>query len=431
MKSQDAGPALPRVVIVGAGFGGLQAAKHLRDAPARIIVIDKENHHLFQPLLYQVATAGLSPAEISAPIRNVLRRHENAEVLMTEAVGIDLPTKTLLTKHGDEPFDTLVLATGARYTYFGHPEWESLAPSLKSVGDALWIRRKILTAFEAAEMEPDPEKRRRFLTFVLVGGGPTGAEMAGAMAELAHKALAKDFRRINPRSARIVLVEGGPRILSAFPEDLARKATRSLERLGVEVRTGKPVQSVDEGGVTIGGERIEAATVLWTAGVVATPVGRWLGAETDRAGRVIVGPDLSVPGHPDVFVIGDAASVKTPEGKLLPGVAPVAMQQGRYVARVIRDRLAGRTEAPPPFRYFDKGNLATVGRSFAIADLGWLKLSGFVGWVVWLVVHIFYLIGFRNRVIVLIQWAWLYLTFRRGARLITPVEKSPSRSLTR
>jgi NADH:ubiquinone reductase (H+-translocating) len=411
----------PRVVIVGGGFGGLQAALALRKAPVQVTVIDRTNHHLFQPLLYQVATAGLSPAHIAAPIRDILRNQRNAEVLMAEVVGVDTQERRVLLREGAvdaADYDYLILATGARYNYFGHDEWEQIAPSLKNIADATAIRQKILLAFEKAEIETDPARQQALMTFVLVGGGPTGVEMAGSMAELAHMALARDFRHIRPETARIILVEASDRVLGNFPEKLALDAQKALRDLGVEVMTGVKVESVDESGVAVSGKRIDCSTVIWTAGVVATPAARWLGAEADRGGRVLVNEDLSVPGHPEVFVIGDAAHVEE-KGAPLPGVAPVAMQQGRYVARLIKSRVANRGEIGP-FRYKDKGNLATVGRSFAILDLGRIKLRGFIAWVMWLFIHIWYLIGFRNRVSVLFQWAWAYFTFQRAARIITP-----------
>ncbi|HZP83981.1 MAG TPA: NAD(P)/FAD-dependent oxidoreductase [Chthonomonadaceae bacterium] len=407
---------VPHVVIVGGGFGGLLAARGLRNAPVRVTIIDRNNYHLFQPLLYQVATAGLSPADIAAPIRNVVGRQRNTSVIMAEVVGVDTEAQRVLLPDRSVPYDYLILATGARYNYFGHPEWEALAPGLKSITDAISIREKILLAFESAEMERDPDKQRALMTFILVGAGPTGVEMAGAIAELAHRALARDFRHIDPTSARILLLEAGPRILTAFPEDLAEKAKQALERMGVEVRTNAAVEKVDETGVVVGGKHIPSHTVLWTAGVIASPAGTWLGAETDRAGRVKVQADLSVPGHPNIFVIGDTA-LALQDGKPLPGVAPVAMQQGRYVADLITRRIQGRPEQP--FHYHDKGNVATVGRSFAIVDLSRVKLSGFLAWVLWMAIHIFYLIGFRNRLLVMLEWAWAYFTFQRGARLIT------------
>ena len=415
----------PRVVIVGAGFGGLQAARALRKAPVQVTVIDRSNHHLFQPLLYQVATAGLSPADISAPIRSILRKQANARVMLAEVTGVDVQEqRVLLHNNKTVPYDYLILATGARHSYFGHDAWEPYAPGMKSITDATAVRRKLLLAFEAAEIESDPEKRKALLTFVLVGAGPTGVEMAGAIAELAHKALASDFRNIDPKSARIVLVEAGPRILPAFPASLAKKAQKALNRLGVEVRTGVAVEAVDENGVMIASKPLAAKTVIWTAGVAASQAGQWLGTETDRAGRVKVLPDLTLPDHPNVFVIGDTASV-TQKGKPLPGVAPVAMQEGRYVASVIARQVASDGKAKiAPFHYFNKGNLATVGRSFGIIEIGRIRVAGFIAWVLWLTIHIFYLIGFRNRLLVMFQWAWAYVTYQRGARLIT-FERDP------
>ncbi|HLV97186.1 MAG TPA: NAD(P)/FAD-dependent oxidoreductase [Ktedonobacterales bacterium] len=412
----------PRIVIVGAGFGGLQTAKALRKASAQVTVIDRRNHHLFQPLLYQVATAELSPADISMPIRSALRGQRNTEVLLAEVTGIDVEGHRVLMGEHTISYDYLVLATGAQHSYFGHDNWAPHAPGLKSNSDATAIRREILLAFEAAEIETNPEKRQALLTFVIVGGGPTGVELAGAIAGLARKSIVRDFRHIDSSAARILLVEASSRLLAAFPEALASKAQRELEHLGVEVKTNAAVEQVDADGVVVAGQHITASTIIWAAGVQASPAGKWLGAEADRAGRVWVEPDLTVPGHPEIFVIGDTANVKGAE-KPLPGVAPVAMQQGRYVARAIRRRLAGKQE-DAPFHYHNKGNLATIGRSYAITDLGFIKLTGFVAWVIWLVVHIFYLIGFRNRVLVMTQWAWAYLTYQRGARLITEDRRS-------
>ncbi len=408
---------MPRVVIVGAGFGGLRAARALRDAPVHVTVIDRQNHHLFQPLLYWVATAGLSPADICSPIRGILRKQKNTEVVLEEVTGVDVQEQRVLMGDRSVPYDYLVLATGAHDNYFGHPEWEQNAPGLKSIVDAISIRRKILVAFEAAETETDPEKVKELLTFVLVGAGPTGVEMAGAISELAHKALASDFRHIDTRMTRIILIEAAPRILGAFPESLARKTQKKLISMGIEVRTGMPVTDLDEHGVVVDGERINAATIIWGAGVSASPLGKWLGAEVDRAGRVKVASDLSVQGHPNVFVIGDTASAMQ-NGKALPGVAQVAIQGGRYVASVIIDRVAGK-ELNKPFHYRDKGNLATVGRSYAIVDIGKIRLTGFFAWLLWLAVHIYFLVGFRNRLVAIFQWAWEYLTYARGARLIT------------
>ncbi len=412
---------LSRVVIVGAGFGGLLAAKVLAHAPVEVTVVDRNNYHLFQPLLYWVASAGLSPAEISAPIRRVLREQKNTEVLMAEVTGIDLAQQQVLMGERALAYDYLVLATGACDNYFGHPEWSQYAVGLKSIQEATNIRSRILQAFEVAEIESDPEKVKELLTFVLVGAGPTGVEMAGAISELARKALVKDFRRINPSSARVILVEAGPRILEAFPEKLAQKAHRELRRLGVEIRTNAPVEQIDADGVIIQGQRICSKTVIWSAGVAASSAGKWLGAKVDRRQRVLVEADLTVPGHPNVFVIGDTASLKQ-DGKPLPGVAPVAMQQGRYVAALIKQRATvGGPERP--FHYVNKGNLATVGRSYAIVDFKKLHLTGLLAWILWLAIHIYYLIGFRNRLVTLFQWAWTYFTFNRGARLITSHNK--------
>jgi NADH:ubiquinone reductase (H+-translocating) len=408
---------MPRVVIVGAGFGGLQAARALRNAPVHVSVVDRQNHHLFQPLLYWVATAGLSPADICSPIRGILSKQKNAEVLMEEVTGVDVQEQRVLMGDRSVPYDYLVLATGAHDNYFGHPEWEHNAPGLKSIVDAISLRRKILLSFEAAEMETDPEKVKALLTFVLVGAGPTGVEMAGAIAELAHKALASDFRHIDTRMTRIILIEAAPRILAAFPESLARKTQKKLISMGVEVLTGTPVTDLDEHGVVIDGERINAATIIWGAGVSASPAGKWLGAEVDRAGRVKVSSDLSVPGHANVFVLGDTASAMQ-NGKALPGVAQVAIQGGQYVASVITHRVKGK-ELNKPFHYRDKGNLATVGRSYAILEIGKIRLTGYYAWLLWLAVHIYFLVGFRNRLVAIFQWAWTYFTYARGARLIT------------
>jgi NADH dehydrogenase len=408
---------LPRVVIVGAGFGGLRAARALRNSPVQVTVIDRQNHHLFQPLLYWVATAGLSPADICSPIRGILRNQKNVEVFMDEVTGIGMQEQRVLMGDRSMPYEYLLLATGAHDNYFGHPEWEQNAPGLKTIVDAISIRRKILLAFEAAEIETDPEKVKALLTFVLVGAGPTGVEMAGAIAELAHKALASDFRHIDTRMTRIILIEAGPRILAAFPEFLSQKTQKKLISMGVEIRTGTPVTDMDEHGVVVDGERINASTIIWGAGVSASSAGKWLGTEVDRAGRVKVSSDLSIPGHPNVFVIGDTASF-IQNGKPLPGVAQVAMQGGNYVASVISHRVKGK-ELNKPFYYRDKGNLATVGRSFAIIDIGNIRLTGFLAWLMWLAVHIYFLVGFRNRLVAIFQWAWTYFTYARGARLIT------------
>jgi NADH dehydrogenase len=426
----------PHVVIVGAGFGGLEAALKLGRAPVHVTIIDRNNHYVFQPLLYQVATAYLSPADITAPIRTVLRRQRNTEVLMAEVTDVDAARRVVWMRDertGAErsvPYDYLALATGAGQSYFGRDDWAPYAPSLKTIPDATALRRKVLLAFEEAELMAagDPERVRSLLTFVIVGGGPTGVELAGAIAELAHRTLRGDFRHIDVTSARIVLVEALPRLLNTFPESLSEKATRKLEKLGVEVRTGGRVEEVDAEGVIVAGERIASQTVIWAAGVKASPAGAWIGAESDGAGRVLVNGDLSVPGHPEIFVLGDTASATGADGKPLPGVAPVAMQQGRYVGRAIRARVEGR-EFPRPFKYFNKGNLATIGRSYAIADFGFARVSGFIAWVLWLGVHILYLIGFRNRLLVMVQWAWEYFTYEHGARIITPIRQTEQRAL--
>jgi len=407
----------PRIVIVGAGFGGLSAAKALAGKPFDVTVIDRHNYHLFQPLLYQVATASLSPAEIASPIRGILQRAQNVNVMLGKVSGIDLERHEVLAEGRRVPYDTLVLATGAQHAYFGHGDWAAFAPGLKTIDDATYIRRRILLAFEKAETETDPAERARLLNFVIVGGGPTGVEMAGAIAELANRALAEDFRSIDPRAARIILVEAAPRLLTPFDPPLSEAARTSLEQLGVEVRLGTPVTALDGAGVSVGTERIEARTVIWGAGVIASPAGEWLGAETDRAGRVKVTPDLSVPGHPDIFVIGDTAAIDDANGNPLPGVAPVAKQQGNYVAALLIARQKGKTVAP--FRYRDLGSLATIGRKRAIIQMGRLKMKGFIAWLLWCVAHIYYLIGFRNRFVVAISWLWNYITFQRATRLIT------------
>jgi NADH:ubiquinone reductase (H+-translocating) len=414
-----------RVVIVGAGFGGLEAARHLAKAPVEIIIVDRHNYHLFQPLLYQVATAALSPADIAAPIRHILRDQKNATILLDEVIGIDLTSRQVVRREGGTmSFDYLILATGSVYNYFGHADWPRFAPGLKSIDDATNIRRRVLLSFEKAETMDDEATRRRLLTFVLVGAGPTGVEMAGALAELAHAALAADFRRINPREARIILVEAGPHALAGFPEKLALFAEKSLRKMGVQLLLSSRISAVDETGVVAQGQRIEAATVIWCAGVQATPVAQWLGVPPGKGGMVTVGPDLSVPGHPNIFVIGDAALVHDDAGHPLPGVAPVAKQQGRYVADLIRRRVAGAA-SPSPFRYHDEGALATIGRSSGIANLPYLKLTGWLGWVLWSIVHIYFLIGFRNRMAVFLNWAWAWLTYARGARLITGDRRPP------
>jgi len=410
----------PRVVIVGAGFGGLAAAKALARGAFDVTVIDQHNYHLFQPLLYQVATAGLSPADIASPIRAILSGSKNTRMVLARVSAIDTAQREVLAEGRRIPYDTLILATGAQHAYFGHNDWAAHAPGLKTIDDATYIRRRILLAFEKAETEPDPAERARLLNFVIVGGGPTGVEMAGAIAELANRALAADFRSIDPRSARVILVEAAPRVLTPFEPSLSEAAKKSLEQLGVEVRLGAAVSALDAESVSIGAQRVESRTVIWAAGVMASPAGEWLGAETDRAGRVKVAADLSVPGHPEIFVIGDTALALAADGRPLPGVAPVAKQQGTYVARLLAARLKGETIAP--FRYRDFGSLATVGRSRAVVQMGALRLTGFLAWVLWSVAHIYFLIGFRNRAVVVLNWLWNYLTFQRGTRLITGME---------
>ena len=414
-----------RVVVVGGGFGGLQAVEHLRDAPVEVTLVDRRNFHLFQPLTYQVATGALSPGEIAYPLRAVFKRARNVDVLMAEAADFDLDARTVkLRPVAGVPapralgYDTLVVAGGSRYSYFGHEEWREHAAEVKSLESALHVRSQLLAAFEAAEAEEDAAARAAWLTFVVVGGGPTGVEMAGQIAELARDTLRGDFRRIDPRDARVLLVEAIDRVLTSFPTSLSTKAERSLERLGVTVLTGRPVTAIDAEGVTLGEERVAARTVVWAAGVTASSLTAKLaeqsGAELDSAGRISVERDLTLPGHPEVFALGDMVRAG---GELLPGVAPVAMQQGRYAARAIRARLAGRE--PKPFRYRDKGNLATLGRAAAVADVKGVRLSGLLAWITWLVVHLWYLIGFQNRVVVLVRWAFSFLTRGRGARLIT------------
>jgi NADH dehydrogenase len=407
---------ITHVVIIGGGFGGLTCAQSLKRARVGITIVDRANHHLFQPLLYQVAMAGLSPADIAQPIRSVLRKQKNVAVLLDEATDVDFNNQTVTLRDSKLKYDYLVLATGGRTSYFGHDEWEIFAPGLKDLDDAVEIRRRVLLAFEAAEKETDPERRRALMTFVVVGGGPTGVELAGAIAELAHFVLERDFRSIYPEEAEILLLEGGPKILPTFAPDLSKSAHRQLAELGVRVLTGAQVTNIDEHGVYLGAEMISAATVIWAAGVRATALTERLGAPIDRAGRVLINYDLTVPGHHNVFAIGDMTYLEQ-DGKPLPGVSPVAMQMGRCVARNIQNDLAGKPYEE--FRYFDKGSMATIGRKAAIAEIGKLHLSGFMAWMAWLVVHIFFLIGFRNRFAVLFNWAWSYFTYQRGARLIT------------
>lgn len=417
----------PHVVIIGGGFGGLYAARKLGNKPVRVTLIDRKNHHTFQPLLYQVATAGLSPGEISAPIRGVLARFQNIEVLLGDVSGFDLERKIVkIDSHeftgdrahpGELSFDYLLVATGASHNYFAHPEWARYAPGLKTLEDATEIRRRIFLAFELAERQTRLTGVQPPINFVVVGGGPTGVELAGTLVEIARRVLARDFRSIDPARARVILVEAGPRVLPTYPEDLSASAVKQLQQLGVEVMTNSKVTNITDDHVQIGDTQLPAAVTLWGAGVAASPLGRNLGVPVDKAGRVIVQPDLTIPGHPNVFVIGDLASAKEPDGKPVPGVAPAAMQMGEFAAKSILGDLTGKGRRK--FDYHDKGSLATIGRAAAVADFGRVHLSGFIAWMSWLMVHIFFLIGFRNRLIVLLQWAWAYFTFQRGARLIT------------
>ncbi len=407
----------PHVVIIGAGFGGLSVARGLRHGDVRVTVVDRRNFHLFQPLLYQVATATLSPSAIAYPIRAVLNRQRNTRVFLAEVKAVEVGAKKVVFADGELAYDYLVVASGATHSYFGHPEWEIYAPALKTVEDALEMRRRILLAFEKAEREEDESRRAALLTFVVVGGGPTGVELAGAIAEIARHAMLRDFRNINPRDTRVLLVEAGPRILPAFPEELSTKAETSLRTLGVEVRTRAPVTSIREDRVIIGDRAVQTETVLWAAGVTASPLAATLGASLDQAGRVVVESDLSLRGHPEVFVIGDLAAYRDAGGVLLPGLAPVAIQEGKYVARCIINR--GRGEGVEPFRYKDRGTLATIGRAAAVANFGNVRLSGLIAWIAWTFIHIFFLIGFRSKMVVLIEWAWAYVTMQRSARLIT------------
>ncbi|MEO5716972.1 MAG: NAD(P)/FAD-dependent oxidoreductase [Chthoniobacterales bacterium] len=408
----------PRVVIIGAGFGGLEAAKHLGNKPVWVTVIDRTNYHLFQPLLYQVATAALSPADIAAPVRGILGKFENIEVILAEAETVDVDSRMVHTTDSKFPYDYLIVATGARHSYFGHGEWEKLAPGLKSLEDAVEIRRRILMAFEFAEKTRDPEARAAAMNFVIIGGGPTGVEMAGAIAEIARKTLAKDFRHIDPSTARVILVEGDKRVLSGFPEDLSASALKQLQELGVEVITGTHAENLTDAGLDVGGKFIPCRVKIWAAGNTASFVGKTLGVPIDKAGRVVVQDDLTIPGHPEVQVIGDLANFTSPkDGKPLPGVSPVAIQQGRHAARNILHMVEGAK--PQRFYYWDKGSMATIGRNRAVADLNVVHFSGFPAWLAWLFIHVLYLVGFRNRIAVLFQWAWAYVTFNKGARLIT------------
>jgi NADH dehydrogenase len=418
----------PRVIIIGGGFAGINAAKALGNRPFQVILIDRKNHHTFQPLLYQVALAVLSPAEIASPIRTVLKRASNVEVLLGEVTGFDLEKR--LVKIGDLAlgYDYLIVAAGATHAYFGHPEWEKIAPGLKTIEDATEIRRRVLLAFEMAERESFTQGKNSILNFVVVGAGPTGVELAGAIADISKRYMERDFRAIDPRQARIILLEGGPRVLPTFPEDLSASAEKQLRDLGVEVRTNATVTKLEPGWVTMGEEKIAAAVTLWGAGVSASSLGKMLGGQTDRAGRLLVDADLTVPGHPEVFVVGDLAAAKFKDGKSVPGVAPAAIQMGKFAARQIRRSRDGK--AHQEFSYLDKGTLATIGRSKAVADLGKLHFSGYFAWLAWLFIHLLFLIGFRNRFMVLIEWAWAYITYNHSARLITgsseiePVQES-------
>ncbi|RVD55326.1 NAD(P)/FAD-dependent oxidoreductase [Mesorhizobium sp. M2D.F.Ca.ET.185.01.1.1] len=407
------------VVVVGAGFGGLELTRALAGAPVRITMIDKRNHHLFQPLLYQVATTSLATSEVAWPIRHLLRRRKDVTTLLGNVTGVDRAGKRVLIEDGSSiAYDTLVLATGARHAYFGHDEWEPFAPGLKTLEDATTIRRRILLAFEQAERETDPAKRQALLTFVIVGGGPTGVELAGTIVELAHDTLRGEFRHIDTRQARVVLIEAGDRILANFAPQLSDYARKALERLGVTVVLGRPVTQLDAEGVVFGGKHLPARTIIWAAGVAASPAAEWLGASADRAGRVLVEADLTVPGNPDIFVIGDTALVLRPDGKPVPGVAPSAKQEGKHVAATIKARLAGDT-ASRPFQYRHAGDLATIGKRAAAIDFGWIKLTGWLAWWLWGIAHIYFLIDFRNRLAVSLSWLWIYLTGQRSARLIT------------
>jgi NADH dehydrogenase len=405
---------LPKVLVIGAGFGGLECVRALKNAPVSVTVLDRHNHHTFQPLLYQVATAAVSPADIAWPIRSVLRKQENAEVLMCSIKSIDTEKRIVHASRHDLPYDYLVLATGVTHSYFGHDEWQNAAPGLKSLGDATRIRSRILISFERAETADTEEDRKRLLTFIVIGGGPTGVEMAGAIAEVARHALRYDFRHIDPRSARILLIEGGPRILPTFPEDLSAYTQHSLEKMGVEVMTNSMVTDVRKDGVSLGDRKIESEAIIWAAGVVAGPAAKWINAAADKAGRIKVGADLSVPGHPEIFAVGDVAVMEKP----IPGIAPAAKQMGKYVGRLIAARAMGKP-FDKPFRYKHAGDLATIGRKSAVVKLPHFQLKGFIGWLFWSLAHVYFLIGLRNRLMVALTWLWSYFTYKRGARLIT------------
>jgi NADH:ubiquinone reductase (H+-translocating) len=407
----------PHIVIIGGGFGGLYTARNLRRADARITMIDRHNYHLFQPLLYQVASAALNPSDIAVPIRSIVRNQKNTSVMLDDAIAIDTGARVVKLANGEIGYDYLVVATGATHSYFAHPEWEAVAPGLKTIDDALEIRRRVLLAFEAAERETDPARQAAWLTFVVIGAGPTGVEMAGALSEIARQSMIRDFRNINSGDARVILLEGRERVLPPYPEELSEKARLQLVELGVDVITNAIVTGVSDHEVTIGDRVIRARTVLWAAGVQASPLAKSLGVPLDRAGRVLVESDLTIPGHPEVFVIGDLAAVKQRNGQMVPGVAPGAIQEGQHTARNLERALAGQPLRA--FQYNDKGSLATIGRAAAVAEVGRLRMSGFIAWFAWLAIHIFFLIGFRNRFLVISQWAWAYLTHQRGARLIT------------
>lgn len=427
MTSQPAAPgnapAAPnaphRIVIAGAGFGGLETVHRLAGAPVSITIVDRRNHHLFQPLLYQVATASLATSEIAWPVRHLLRDRPEVTTILATVTGVDTNTRrVLLDDGGSLPYDTLILATGARHAYFGHDEWEPFAPGLKTLEDATTIRRRILLAFELAERETDPQKRNALLTFIVIGGGPTGVELAGTIAELAKVTMPPDFRNIDTRKARVVLIEAGPRILSGFTEDLSAYAQRSLEQIGVEIVLGKAVSECTADGVVYGGEKLDSKTIIWAAGVRASPAAEWLGVPADRAGRLIVSPDLTVPGHPEIFSIGDTVAINAPDGSPVPGIAPAAKQQGRHVAGIIKARLKG-DKSPAPFHYKHSGSLAQIGKKRAVIDFGWIKLRGALAWWIWGIAHIYFLIGLRNRLAVAMNWLWIHTRGQRGARLIT------------
>jgi len=422
---------IPHIVVLGAGFGGLTFCQHFKNPRAKITVVDRTNHHLFQPLLYQVATAGLSAPEIAQPIRSILSRQKNVTVLLDEVVDLNLAKREVVLRTKKLPYDFLVLALGGRNNYFGHPEWEKFAPGLKTLGDAVLIRSRVLLAFENAESTADAAERERLMTIIIIGGGPTGVELAGAFAELARHVLRRDFRHIDPRHAKIILIEGAPRILSHLPEDLSRSAARQLKKLGVQIHMGIQVKNISHGEVKLaGGKILRSENILWAAGVSATPLTKKLGVELDKSGRVKVNPDLSVPGHPEIFAVGDMALVLEKDGKPVPGVSPAAMQGARHVARIIDGELDGKQNARPPFKYWDKGTMATIGRSKAVAVVGKLEFSGFVAWLAWLVLHLVFLVGFRNKIAVMIQWMYSYFAYKRGARIIAeaPLEVEREKS---